>query len=223
MKKNTRADQVYNLIIQKVINERLLPGTPLREDHLAAEFGVSSTPVREAFRKLEQNGWIQSKPYCGSYIRHFTIEEIEELYQLREADECLAISLASERATEQEMKEVRDALDAADEYVRESEKKGVYLPTFLTDLDFHRAIIRASHSEALIFRSDAFAPQIKLMNLSIERSTTLEQLQLEGEEHELIYQALKRRWADSAVSLLKNHIREACRKHVEYLKSRGQV
>ena len=76
MKKNTRADQVYNLIIQKVINERLLPGTPLREDHLAAEFGVSSTPVREAFRKLEQNGWIQSKPYCGSYIRHFTIEEI---------------------------------------------------------------------------------------------------------------------------------------------------
>ena len=222
MKKNTRADQVYNLIIQKVINERLFPGTPLREDHLAAEFGVSSTPVREAFRKLEQNGWLQSKPYCGSCIRHFTIEEIEELYQLREADECLAIRLASDRVTEKEMKDIRDSLDAEDEYIRDSEKKGIYSPTFLTDLDFHRAIVRASHSEALIFRNDAFAPQIKLMNLSIEMSTTLEQLRMESEEHKLIYQAFKRHWVDSAVSLLKNHLVEACHKHISTLKARLQ-
>jgi len=82
------------------------------------------------------------------------------------------------------------------------------------------AIVRASHSEALICRCEAFAPQIKLMNLSIEVSTTLEQLRLVSEEHKLIFQAFKRHWVDSAVSLLKNHIVDACRKHIETAKAK---
>ena len=94
-KKSTSMDMVYEKIIEKIISEQLPPGTPLREERLAVEFGVSSTPVREAFRRLEYEGWIQSRPYHGSFTRKFSAQDIDELYQLREMLEGLAAAAAA--------------------------------------------------------------------------------------------------------------------------------
>ena len=52
-KKNTSMEFACQQILQKIMAGEFVPGTPLREDHIAAELGISSTPVREAFRRLE--------------------------------------------------------------------------------------------------------------------------------------------------------------------------
>ena len=75
-KKSTSMGIAYEKIIQKIMTEQLLPGTPLREERLAEEFGLSATPVREAFRRLEYEGWVQSKPYQGCFMRKFTGRDI---------------------------------------------------------------------------------------------------------------------------------------------------
>ena len=73
-KKSTAMEMAYNLILEKITRERLVPGTPLREEHLAEEFGISTTPIREAFRSLEYEGWVQRIPYRGTCLRTFTNE-----------------------------------------------------------------------------------------------------------------------------------------------------
>ena len=116
-KKETSLETAYNSIINKIISERLRPGTPLREDHLAEEFGLSSTPVREAFRKLEHEGWVESFPYKGTYLKKFSKEEIKDIYLLREALECVAVGQAMENATAEDWDKIGAALEAEKKYI----------------------------------------------------------------------------------------------------------
>ena len=213
--KATAMEMAYNLILQKIIRERLTPGTPLREEHLAEEFGISTTPVREAFRSLEHDGWVQRIPYRGTCLKTFTKEEIVDLYLLREAIEGLAVRLAVERADAQDWETLTQAVLADAAYVealRKGEQKCA--PAYDSDWDFHRAIITAAHSPVLLHRNTTLRAQLNLIALACQTETTLDDVTLVHEEHKLIYNAMERGWADAAEKLLRRHIADARRKYL---------
>jgi DNA-binding GntR family transcriptional regulator len=217
-KKETSMEIVYNRILQKIINERLKPGTPLREDHLAKEFGFSSTPVREAFRRLEHEGWIQSFPYKGSFLKNFTPEEIKDLYLLREAIECIAVSQAVEKATAKDWAKIADALRMEKEYIAAPERDGnEAMPSLSPDIDFHNAIVCASHSALLLHRNNTLRTQLNCMYLSSRIKTTPDELIAVYEEHAMIYQAMHRGWGNIAEDLIRRHISSARIKHLKQL------
>ncbi len=215
-KKLTSMEIAYNRILRKIMEERLKPGTPLREDHLAAEFGLSSTPVREAFRRLEHDGWIQSVPYRGSFLREFTPEEVEDLYLFREAIETIAVSQAMQKALPEDWKKIEDSLDAEKKYVADVKAgRAECSPTFDADLDFHSALVAAAHSTLLSFRNATLRAQLNSMAMSKDLTTTPEGLESVYEEHRMICQAMRRGWKDAAESLIRRHIAQARERHMK--------
>lgn len=212
-KKSTAMEIAYNLILEKITNEQLAPGTPLREEHLAEEFGISTTPVREAFRSLEHDGWVQRIPYRGTCLRTFTEEEILDLYLLREAIEGIAVKLAVERATPEDWQLLADAVAADAQYLADlkaSNQKCV--PSYDSDRLFHHAIIKAAHSPVLLDRNTTLRAQVNLIALTGQGETSIEDIEQVHEEHKMIFDAMKRRWADAAEKLLREHIANASSK-----------
>lgn len=89
---------VYDRLRSAIVNGEIGPETRLLQQQLAVSLGVSRTPLREALLRLERDGFLYSVPNRGMFVRGLTIEEIGELYQLRELLEPVAARLACEVA-----------------------------------------------------------------------------------------------------------------------------
>jgi DNA-binding GntR family transcriptional regulator len=99
-----QADRVYASLKAMILAGRLAPGTSLREQELGRSHHVSRTPVREALSRLEVEGLASRHPRAGLIVSAPTLDEIIDLYVLREALEGLAARLAAERRTELDLR-----------------------------------------------------------------------------------------------------------------------
>lgn len=97
------AEQVYQNLVDSIVNGDLPAGTELKEQHLAKQMGVSATPVREALRRLTSDGMIEMIPYHGAVVRTLNHKEIQEAYACREALEHLAVSEAIANLTDKDI------------------------------------------------------------------------------------------------------------------------
>jgi DNA-binding GntR family transcriptional regulator len=102
-------DELAASIQARVLNGEIPTGTRLRQETLAAEFGVSRTPVREALRKLQASGLVEVQPRRGALVRGPTAREIREAYEVRAELEGLAAELAATRIRDGELRRLRRA------------------------------------------------------------------------------------------------------------------
>lgn len=102
------SEKVYKILMQSIVNGELPPGTKLQEKYVAKQMDVSATPVREAFKKLAGDGFIEIVPYCGAVVKELDEEEIKEAYHCREALEKLALEDALDRFDEESLKELSE-------------------------------------------------------------------------------------------------------------------
>lgn len=93
-KEQNLSSSVYELIKNKIINGEYMPGSVLMERSIAEEAGISRTPVREALKRLSQEGWIDWEERRRAIVSRITIEKILELFTLREMIEPFAIKKA---------------------------------------------------------------------------------------------------------------------------------
>lgn len=87
----TAAEFVVYQLRRKILSGEIPAGERLRQNHIAAEFGVSSTPVREALRDLAAEGLIMSDAHRGNMVRGLTISDVSEIYDLRRKLEPMLI------------------------------------------------------------------------------------------------------------------------------------
>ncbi len=216
-KKSTSMEIAYEKILQKIISEQLAPGMPLREDHLAKEFNVSTTPIREAFRRLEYEGWLQSIPFRGVFLRKFQTQDIEELYRMREVLEGMTAAEAARNGTPDEIAAIAAAIDAEQKYFDDALKQyenDDVAPAFHQDLDFHAVVAEACHNKLLQQRLEMLKAQISFSLMLIKKqSFSLQKLRQVCEEHRMIYIAIQRGWSDIAEMLMRRHISEAREKY----------
>ena len=92
-----KTKNVYDYIYFGINQGEIQPGDTLTERNIAAKLDVSRTPVREAFRKLEQDGIVTFEPYKGIRVNSYTKEEIEHLYNVRVALEVLSIEICTKK------------------------------------------------------------------------------------------------------------------------------
>jgi DNA-binding GntR family transcriptional regulator len=104
-------DWVYHTLRRKILYSELEPGSWLRQVDVAEQFGVSRTPVREAFRSLTQEGLVETIPNYGVRVASLTVEAFEELYALRMGIEGLAARLAVRAMNDTALDTLRHALD----------------------------------------------------------------------------------------------------------------
>ena len=100
-------DVVFKTLRQAIIKGNLEPGERLMEMDLASRMGVSRTPIREAMRMLELEGLVIMIPRCGARVAKISFKNLKDVLEVREALEELAITLACQRVTEEQLEELR--------------------------------------------------------------------------------------------------------------------
>jgi len=91
-------DKVVGELRRRIIDGVYRPGDRLTEERLADDFGVSRNPVREAIRVLEAEGFLIAQPRRGAMVASMSVQDIEDLFDVRLSLEALAAALAAERA-----------------------------------------------------------------------------------------------------------------------------
>jgi DNA-binding GntR family transcriptional regulator len=95
----TIAGRISRILADKIVTGALLPGSKLKQDHLAEEFGSSHVPVREALRRLEAQGLAVREPRRGVRVASFDLAQVQEVARMRAALEVLALRNAAPHLT----------------------------------------------------------------------------------------------------------------------------
>ena len=133
-REDTIAVRISRALAERIISGALAPGEKLRQDAIAEEFGASHVPVREAFRRLEAQGLVASKPRRGVRVAGFSLEEVREVAEMRAALEVLALRNAAPHLT-------RAILDAAEEATRAGDHAPDVQSWEEANRSFHRLIL----------------------------------------------------------------------------------
>jgi DNA-binding GntR family transcriptional regulator len=123
-----------------ILTGKYQPGQRLIYDQVSKELGVSQTPLKEAFLRLQKEGLVVIIARKGTYVRQFTKSDITEFYQIREMLEGLSARLACEYATEADIKNLRKLCDRIQYCI----EKGDVTQCLKMDIRFHEEIVRIS-------------------------------------------------------------------------------
>lgn len=206
---------VLEAIREAIITGVLKPRERLMEIQLAEELGVSRTPIREALRKLELEGFIVMVPRKGAYVADISFKDIADVFEIRAALEALAAGLAAERITEEEMEYLeRHLVEKADAIARQDMIRLVEI-----DTQFHEAVYRASRNERLFTIINNLREQIQRF-----RTTSLAypgRMKQSLEEHRVIVEAIQARDVPGARQAAQDHIENAENSMIESIKKDG--
>lgn len=136
---------VCETIRQAIIDGTFSPGERLMEIQMADEMGVSRTPVREAIRKLELEGFVVMIPRRGTYVADISIKDITEIYEIRTSLDVLAAGLAAERITDEELETLNRLLVEIGQHINDKNMEKIVE----ADTAFHDVLYQASRNERL--------------------------------------------------------------------------
>ena len=142
----TVTSYVANSIRERILNGYYTAGSRLDQQTLLEELGVSLIPVRESLRQLEVEGLVQIFPNRGAFVAQLSLEDLQEIYLVREVLEEKATQLAVPQLSEQTMAELGEMI-AAMERATQAED---YALLFDLNRAFHFSIYQASHNTLLI-------------------------------------------------------------------------
>jgi phosphonate utilization transcriptional regulator len=111
LRRHSLTSLVQQELERRILAGDILPGDKLNESDVAAELDVSRGPVREAFRALEQAGLVVTEKNRGVFVRQVSLQEADEIYEVRAGLDELIGRLAAERATGREIEELRGLID----------------------------------------------------------------------------------------------------------------
>jgi len=197
------AENVYNAIVNDIVNSSLSEGEKLSDKELAQRFGYSRTPIREALIMLERDGFVKTVGREGTYVRRLTQSNIRDIYVVREALETMAARLGAVGVSDDNLLMMDSVLLRMEEIIRRGEDSGANDFVWL-DLEFHQLIVRSSGVKLL----GEICHNLGLLSASIHCRGTqyAQQLTTYAEQHRAIYQAFANHNAVDAESLLREHI-----------------
>ncbi len=136
-------DQVYDRLRAAILSGELAPGVPVIEAEIAAMLGASRTPVREALRRLETEGMLEPRGARGSVVRELKRDEVECIFEIREALETLAARRASRRLSERDLAEFARLIERMAEHVDDASEME------RLDTQFHDRILALAEGDRL--------------------------------------------------------------------------
>lgn len=203
---------VLDAIRSAIINGTLQPRERLMEIQMAEELGVSRTPIREALRKLELEGFIVMVPRKGAYVSDLSFKDIADVFEIRAALEGLAAGLAAERITDDELETMERLLVGKQEAIT----AGDIDKLVEVDTSFHELLYRASRNVRLATIISNLREQIqrfRLTSLSFPGRNKESLL-----EHKQIVEAIQSRDIQLARQLAQEHIENAENVLIECMK-----
>lgn len=114
-----RGDYVFDALKQEILNLELKPGQPISENEICARFDVSRTPVREALRRLQEQGFVNTVPYSGTYVTLLNLDDIKQMIYMRVAVELMVMRDFMEIATPLLLEEIRHQIRCQELLIKE--------------------------------------------------------------------------------------------------------
>lgn len=193
-------DVVFNTLRQAILKGEFQPGERLMEIQLAQRLGVSRTPIREAIRKLELEGLVVMIPRKGAEVAKITEKNMRDVLEVRLALEKLAIELACQRITDEEIKQLEIS---SQQFCQTTVSKDL-LTMAQADERFHDVIYNATKNKRLIQMLNNLREQ--MYRYRIEYIKDIETHEGLVKEHEDILQALREKNLEAASAMIQNHI-----------------
>lgn len=193
----TLPGRLFEQLELAIIQGMLQPGQRLRADDLAAHFGVSRIPVREAISSLDQAGWVEIKPRHGVHVRERTVTELQELFEFRADVEALVARWAAQRRTESDLIRLEQAVSntRASVAATEEEQPGSFI-------GFREAMRQAAHNTVLAATSSALEKRARFYFSTVEHQLGQNWIRVEAQVLEMV----RRRDSEGAATLTNRHI-----------------
>ncbi len=193
-------DVVFNTLRQAILRGELEPGERLMEIQLAERLGVSRTPIREAIRKLELDGLVLMIPRKGAEVARISEKSLRDVLEVRRSMEELAIELACQRMTEEQVDELERAKKAFADAVACNDM----MLMAETDEAYHEIIYRGTCNNRLVQIINNLREQMYRYRLEYIKDADKRPILLI--EHDNIFRAVKARHVSEAKAAMREHI-----------------
>ncbi len=193
-------DVVFITLRQAILRGELKPGERLMEVQLAHKLGVSRTPIREAIRKLELEGLVLMIPRKGAEVAEITEKNLRDVLEVREALEMLAVQLACEKITEEQVEELKERAREFQEVIQSEDITAIAE----SDVKYHDVIYAATNNARLIqllnnLREQMYRYRVEYLKRESVRPTI-------AEEHDLLIVAIATGDKEKATEIMGKHI-----------------
>ena len=199
-------DQVYGVIRERILTGALPRGARVHQEDVAADLGVSRTPVREALRRLAAEGLIEMRTNRGARVTDLEPDDMRQPYEARLVVEPGAARLAAQNELVEARARMRRALDAQRRAIPDAVR------TFAANRGFHIALAEASGNAFLLqFVEHLWVARIGEA-IYERQAESPEQMSLDADEHEQILDAIEAGDGRRAESLTRRHIADAMKR-----------
>lgn len=209
-------DVVFQTLREAILRGDLKPGERLMEMQLAGRLGVSRTPIREAIRMLELEGLAVTVPRKGAEVARMTEKDMEDVLQIRKCLDELAVSLACDKMTEDQLGQIEEELQVFEESIDSNDVWRVAQ----ADMSFHEAIYMAADNPKLVTFLNTLREQ--MYRYRVEYLKDVGNYPRLLREHREIYDGLARRDKEFVVHVMGEHIlrQESAMKNI--IREQGQ-
>lgn len=198
----TKAEAAYDLVREQVLRGDLVPGAVIPQAALARDLGVSTTPLREALRRLMTEGLVELDAHRDARVTRLTLEEARDLIEVRRSLDPLAAGLAAERRTRDDLALIRQTADELRPLRADPASAEL-----LTHRRFHVAIYTASHNQLLIQSLDGLWDKAdRYRRLALEDGRPEADLERTHSEHRALVDAIAAGDSGTATTVMLAHV-----------------
>lgn len=198
------SDNAYKIIKDAIITLKIKPGEKLKISALTKELGISATPTREALNRLAQEGFVDFIPYRGAFVSEIDCRSVEEIFELRELLEAVAVKKAVLAFTSEDLHKAETLLDGMRNALFEANDINSYLK--LSE-DFHNLFIKKCGNKIMMNVLGSFNDHLERMRkMAVSRSGSILAY---IEDYRRIYNGLKDKNPEEAEQALLVHLGRA--------------
>jgi len=202
--------KVYRILKARIIKGDLKPGKKILEINIAEQLGVSRTPVREAIKGLAAEGLVKMTPNQGAVIINVSIEDLQEVLQIRRVLEGLAVSIAAEKISKEETKKLEKITKKMSICI----SKNDIVAYSKLNAEFHNLILHVCGNKRLMKICNNLSSSDHRFRIRLLRDNP-ERLKYSLQEHQEIMEALNRRNSEQADKLSQKHINNVLKNILE--------
>ncbi|OGP85749.1 MAG: GntR family transcriptional regulator [Deltaproteobacteria bacterium RBG_13_65_10] len=200
-KHQTLREKIVESIREAIVKGELKAGERVAESDIAGRLGISRTPVREAFRQLESEGFLTVAPRRGAVVSPITEKDVMEFYAIKSILEGYAARVATKHLTERDIRRMEDLNNQLEQFVRKGDAKAC---TRIHN-EFHEVFLRACGNEKLYKLVQNLVQQFQRYRISLTVKRKLDKAII---QHRAIVKAFEARDPDLAERLVKENADE---------------
>ncbi|MDQ6419746.1 GntR family transcriptional regulator [Paenibacillus sp. LHD-117] len=198
-------DEIYSLLKEQILNHQIAPGEKINIDQLAREFEVSNIPIREALSRLASERLVSVVPFKGMYAMEMTLQELDEIFEIRKELECLAIRKAALRIPDSLLSKLESEM---------SMLSGKHTTDLVGSIEFiaemnqnlHGLILDYCENQSLKELIQAYIQRIQRYLLAVHQEMNQRVLEEEWKEHMEVVRCLASKNVQDAEHALLNHL-----------------